>query len=409
MTKVTEDISWMFTEGSAYADEDAWHAAATRLRQESPIVKVEIDGWPTVWAIMKHADVMTIERRHDIFLNTERVLYQSDAASDASPPQRTIIQMDGAEHKQYRSLTTEYFTVGSLRRNLQTELDELSKSYVDKMVAAGGECDFVSDVAKYFPLRVILTMLGVPENDHPEVLRLTQEVFGISDPEFAASLPDDFSFADALLRLQGFLSSLTVARRNEPTDDIASVIANSTIDGAPIGDAEAVNYYAIIATAGHDTTSSVMGGGMEALLSNPSALRELQEDPSLMKNAVEEMLRWASPAKAFTRQATEDFELRGTMIRAGDRVLLSYPSANRDEEVFPDPFTFDIHRENANRHIAFGFGKHFCIGAELARMELRAFFTELLSRVKDIESAGPVERFHSTIVSGVKHLPIRYT
>lgn len=232
---------------------------------------------------------------------------------------------------------------------------------------------------------------------------------GSQTPEFAATLPDDFSFAVALERLHAFLASLTAARRDEPTNDIASVIANSTIDGAPIGEVEAVNYYAILATAGHDTTSSVMGGGMEALLANPLAWRELQQDPGLIKNAVEEMLRWSSPAKAFTRLATEDFELRGTVIRAGDRVLLSFPSANRDEDVFPDPFTFDIHRANANRNIAFGFGKHFCIGAELARMELRSFFTELTSRLEHIEAVGPAERFHSTLVSGVKHLPVRYT
>jgi cytochrome P450 len=406
---VTHDLSWIFTEGSAYADDEGWHAAAARLRQETPIVRVEQDGWHPVWAIMKHADIMAIERRHDIFPNTERVMYQSDAVFNAAPVSRTLIQMDDPEHKKYRGLTKEYFTPGTLRRNLQSQLDELSTSYVDQMVSMGGACDFVADVAKYYPLRVILTMLGVPQEDHPKVLRLTQEVFGITDPEFAVTLPDDFSFGAALERLQAFLGSLTVSRRATPTKDIASVIANSVIDGELIGDVEAVNYYAILATAGHDTTSSVMGGGMEALLANPAALRELQDDPGLMKNAVEEMLRWASPAKGFTRLATEDFELRDTLIRAGERVFLSFPSANRDEEVFTDPFTFDIHRANANRHIAFGFGKHFCIGAELARMELKTFFNELLSRVESIEAAGPAERFHSTIVSGVKHLPVRYT
>ena len=152
-----------------------------------------------------------------------------------------------------------------------------------------------------------------------------------------------------------------------------------------------------------------MGGGLDALIGDPAALRELQEDPSLIKNAVEEMLRWVTPAKGFTRLATEDFEIRGTLIKAGDRVLLSYPSANRDEDVFAEPFTFDIHRVNANRNIAFGFGKHFCLGAELARMELRTFFTELLGRLDTIERVGPVERTHSNLVSGVKHLPVRYT
>jgi cytochrome P450 len=413
MTEVMDDLARMFTEGAAYADDAAWHATAARLRRESPIVKVEREGWPTVWAIMKHADIMAIERRHDIFLNTSRVQYHSlathQAMVDTGAAPRTLNHMDDPEHKLFRGLTTEYFTAGKLRRNLQQELDKLSTFYVDQMAAAGGRCDFASDIAKYYPLRVILTMLGVPEPDHPRVLRMTQEVFGTGDPEFAATLPDDFSYAEAAARLLSFLSSLTDDRRATPTGDLASVIANSVVNGQLIGDAEAVNYYGIIATAGHDTTSSTMGGGLEALIQHPEALRDLQNDPSLIKNAVEEMLRWTAPAKGFTRLATQEFDIRDVTIKAGDRVLLSWPSANRDEDVFDDPFTFDIRRPNANRHIAFGFGKHFCLGAELARMELRTFFGELLGRLDTIELAGLVERIHGNIVSGVKHLPVVYT
>lgn len=407
-----EDLASIFTSEAAYADEEHWHSVATRVRQQHPVHLVARPGWPTVWAIMKHADVMAVERRHDIFLNTEWVLYQPAATmaalkqNDLVP--RTIIQMDDPEHRQYRSLTVDRFTAASLRRHMQERLDALSKEIVDRMEESGGECDFVTDFANLYPLRVILGMLGVPREQEAAVLDITRQNMSTTDPEYAKSGDPAADFVDSLDRMIDHLGGLTELRRAHPTDDLASVIANGTIDGELLGSAEANFYYAILATAGHDTVAATLAGGLEVLIRHPDAREELAEHPELIPNAVEEILRWVSPAKGFMRLATEDFELQGKTVKAGERVLLSYPSANRDEDVFADPFTFDIHRTNANRNIAFGFGKHFCLGAQLARMELRSFFTALVPRLADIELAGTVERSHSTVVSGVKHLPVSY-
>jgi cytochrome P450 len=292
---------------------------------------------------------------------------------------------------------------------MRDRLAELAKQHVDRMAEQDGSCDFASDVAAYYPLRAIMSMLGVPEKDEDDVLRMTKEFFGSADPEFAQADDPSSSYTSGVQQLVTYLAGLTEERRARPTGDIASVIANSTVDGELLGPVEAVYYYTVLATAGHDTTSSAISGGLEALIRHPEAMRELKKDPSLIPNAVEEMLRWTSPTKGFTRTAAEDYELRGTTISAGEKVLLSFPSANRDEDVFADPCTFDIHRSNANRNLAFGFGKHFCLGAQMARMELRIFFTELLPRLDDIAIDGKVERLQSSLVSGLKHLPVRYT
>ena len=196
--------------------------------------------------------------------------------------------------------------------------------------------------------------------------------------------------------------------RKNPTPDIASTLANGQIDGEPLGVIETLSYFMLFFTAGHDTTSHTLSGGLEAIIRNPDALRRLQEDPTLIPNAVDEMVRWTSPLRGFTRTAQEDYDLHGTTIKAGEMVLLSYPSANRDETVFEDPFRFDIARANANKNLAFGFGKHYCLGVQLAKMELQAFLAELLSRLESIEITGPVERTAGNLISGVKHLPISY-
>jgi cytochrome P450 len=204
-----------------------------------------------------------------------------------------------------------------------------------------------------------------------------------------------------------YFTALTAARREQPTDDLASAIANAAIDGGPMNDFDTASYYTIIATAGHDTTSSTIAGGLEALLAFPDELARLRHDASLLPNAAEEMIRWVTPVKEFMRTATDDRTIRGTTIEAGQSVYLAYLSANRDEDVFDDPFRFDVGRTD-NRQIAFGFGAHFCLGAHLARMETRIFFEELLSRLDHVELAGEVTRSSTVFVGGIKHLPIRY-
>jgi cytochrome P450 len=251
-----------------------------------------------------------------------------------------------------------------------------------------------------------MTLLGVPEDDFGLMLKLTQELFGSDDDEFKRG--DMAEQAMALLEMFQYFTELTAARRANPTEDLASAIANATIDGEPLSDIETVSYYAIIAAAGHDTSSASISGGMHALVEHPEQLARLRSDPALMPLAVEEMVRWTTPVKEFMRTAQRDYVIRGVKIAAGESVLLSYVSGNRDEEVFSDPFTFDVGRD-PNRHIAFGYGVHFCLGAALARLEINSFFSELLPRLASVELAGRPDYLATTFVGGLKHLPIRYS
>jgi cytochrome P450 len=292
-------------------------------------------------------------------------------------------------------------------RALKLRIDELAKRYVDQMVASGSECDFVQEVAVNYPLYVIMSMLGIPESDFPQMLKYTQELFGNDDTELQRSASIEESMA-VLLEMFAYFNEMTAARRKNPTEDLASAIANATIDGEPLSDIDTVSYYLIIATAGHDTTSAVISGGLHALIEHPDQLERLRDNMDLMPLATEEMIRWVTPVKEFMRTAQRDTEVRGVPIAAGESVLLSYVSSNRDEDVFDDPFRFDVGRD-PNKHNAFGYGVHFCLGAALARMEVNSFFTELVPRLKSVELTGRPEHIATVFVGGLKHLPIRYS
>jgi cytochrome P450 len=273
------------------------------------------------------------------------------------------------------------------------------------MAEKGPELDFVTEVAVNYPLYIILTMLGLPESDFPRMLKLTQEMFGGNDEELQRGGGVEDMQA-VLLDFFMYFTALTNSRREHPTDDLASAIANAKINGQPLSDMDTLSYYVIVASAGHDTTSAGTAGGLLALLQNPGELARLQKDPSLMGTAVEEMIRWVVPVKEFMRTAQADTEVRGVPIAKGEAVLLSYVSANRDEDVFDEPFRFDVGRD-PNKHLSFGHGVHFCLGAALARMEINSLFTELVPRIKSIELAGEPEHMATTFVGGLKHLPIR--
>jgi cytochrome P450 len=318
---------------------------------------------------------------------------------------RTLIHMDDPHHRDMRKIGADWFRP-KVMRDLKCRVDELAKIYVDKMVEKGPECDFVQEVAVNYPLYVILSLLGLPESDFPRMLTLTQEMFGGDDTEFQrGNSPDDM--LAVLLDFFNYFAALTASRREHPTEDLASAIANATINGEPLSDMDTASYYVIVASAGHDTTSAGIAGGLQALLENPGELKRLQEDPGLMGTAVEEMIRWVVPVKEFMRTAQADTEVRGVPIAKGESLLLSYVSANRDEDVFTDPFRFDVGRD-PNKHLSFGYGVHFCLGAALARMEMNSFFSELVPRIKSIEPAGSPELMATTFVGGLKHLPIRY-
>ena len=414
-TPIIDEAAKVFADPTSYADEPRLHAALTHLRAHAPVSLVDCPPYRPFWAITKHADVMEIERANDLFVNEPRPVLATAEADDMARAQldagmglRTLIHMDDPKHRVVRAIGADWFRPKAMRA-LKVRTDELAKAYVDKMMAAGGgigECDFVQEVAVNYPLYVILSLLGLPESDFPRMLKLTQELFGGDDEEFKRGTSLD-ELLQVLLDFFGYFNALTASRRKEPTDDLASAIANARIDGEPLSDVDTASYYVIIATAGHDTTSATIAGGLQALIENPDQRKRLSDNLDLMPLATEEMIRWVTPVKEFMRTATADTTVRGVPIAKGEAVYLSYVSANRDEEVFDDPFRFDVGRD-PNKHLAFGYGVHFCLGAALARMEVNSFFSELLPRLKSIELNGNPELIATTFVGGLKHLPIRY-
>jgi cytochrome P450 len=275
------------------------------------------------------------------------------------------------------------------------------------MADMDGQCDFVNDVALHFPLQVILSLLGLPEDDYARMLKLTQELFGAEDPDIAR-LGEDESMLAVLLDFVNYFTALTQDRRACPTSDLASVIANAEIDGRPLADMETLGHYLIIATAGHDTTSNAISGGLLALLEHRDQLELLQAKPELIDHAADELIRYVTPVKHFLRHCREPFTLRGVTFEPGDALYLSFASANRDDDVFDDPMRLDVRRENAASHLGFGFGRHFCLGVHLARMEVRAIFKELLPRLESIHLAEEPAWIQAYFVQGPKRIPLNY-
>jgi cytochrome P450 len=408
-TAPVETLGSIFADPVAYSDPDGWHAAAKRIRDEAPILKVACDGFPEFWAITKHADVLEVERNPDIFTNEPipTLAPASNLEMAAAPPVKTLIQMDGDEHKANRNIVSEWFKPKNVK-TLQSRVDELAQQSVDKMAALGGQCDFVNDIALQFPLQVILSILGLPEDDYGRMLKLTQELFGAEDPDIARLGADEGIFA-VILDFVNYFNELAADRRSCPTSDLASVIANAEIDGCPLEDMQMLGHYLIIATAGHDTTSNALSGGLLALLEQPEQLALLQAQPELIDGTfADELIRYVSPVKHFLRQCQEPFTLRDVTFQPGDFLYLSFASANRDDEMFVDPMQLDVQRANAASHVGFGFGRHYCLGTHLARMELRALFKALLPRLESIELNGDATWIKSYFVEGPKKIPISY-
>jgi cytochrome P450 len=398
---------------ATWADERGIHEQLRWLRQHDPLRYLQPIGFDPFWSATKYADIKEIESKKQIFINDPRPTLGPKAMTELVQQLigrkhlvRSLVQMDDPDHMKYRMLTQSWF-MGTNLRKLQGRVDQLAAMYVDRLGELGGECDFVRDVAIWYPLRVIMSILGVPESDEALMLKLTQELFGSADPDNRRSFrPEDFF--DVVRDFEDYFRELTRQRRAHPTDDAATLIANAQIDGKPIPELDANGYYIIIATAGHDTTSSSTAGGVLALLENPDQFVKLRADvDALLPTAIDEVIRWVTPVRHFMRTATEDYPLRGKRITAGESVILWYPSANRDEDVFDAPYEFRIDRKDA-KHLAFGFGAHVCLGQHLARMEMSALYRELLRRVERIELAGEPRYIHSTFVGGLKSLPIRY-
>jgi cytochrome P450 len=397
----------------SYAEHGYPHAAWTRLRRESPVQLMRPAGYVPFWAITKHADIVEVSKQPEKFKSAGRfILFPEQEAGQTAmfaedPPLRMLVNMDPPEHRDYRQLVSPWFTPSGIKR-LRARLEEITREIFDDLARDGGEyeCDFVTDIAALQPLRMITELLGIPREREGFVLKVTNENFGIEDPEFQRGTTPE----DSLVFLQeafAYLAEITEERRKDPRDDLTTVLANATMNGRPVPQFELFSLYFLIMVAGHDTTRNAISSGLLALLEHPDQLAKLRRDPSLVSLAADEIVRWTTPVNHFARTATCDYVLRGQQIRKGDSVALFYASANRDEEVFERPFELRIDRD-PNPHLGFGIGEHFCLGAHLARLDLQVFFRQLAERVESIELAGPVERLHASFVGGAKHMPVRY-
>jgi cytochrome P450 len=419
---IPDHIARAVVDPKAYADDTALYDALRWLRTNQPLGMTHIEGFAPFWLVTKHADILEISRQNDLFhsgdLPTTLTTKDADAKvremTGGSPHLvRSLVQMDAPDHPKFRVLTQAWFLPQNIRK-LEDRIRTIARKHVDHMASLGGTCDFVADVALHYPLRVIMEILGLPPEDEPRMLRLTQELFGSQDPELnrgGEALEDSDATLAAIQAVLAdffmYFHQVTTARRADPQDDVATVIANGKIDGEPIGDFEAMSYYVIVATAGHDTTSSSTAGAIWGLCENPGELAKLKADPSLIPGLVDEAIRWVTPVKHFMRSATQDYELRGRKIAKGDWMMLSYPSGNRDEEVFIEPDAFRVDR-GASKHLAFGYGAHLCLGQHLAKMEMRILFEEMLPRLKSVSFNGTPERAETNFVGGPKKLPIKF-
>lgn len=406
----------------AYADGDRVDQAFAQLRRESPLAVAQPDGFDPFWVVTRHADILEVERQNDLFHNGDRSAVVTTIAADKKVREmmggsphlvRSLVQMDNPDHMAYRRVTQGSFLPQNLRV-LEARIRQIAKGFVDGMLAKGDQCDFARDVAFLYPLHVIMEVIGVPETDEPRMLKLTQELFGSADPELnrsGSAVGDTNTGVDTIqsvvMDFMTYFMAITEDRRANPRQDLASVIANGQVNGQPMGHLEAMSYYIIAATAGHDTTSSTTAGAMWALAENPDQWAKVKANPALINGLVEESIRWVTPVKHFMRTATADAELAGQKIAKGDWMFLSYPSGNRDEAVFEDPFSFKVDR-TPNKHVAFGYGAHVCLGQHLARMEMRILWEELFARIDSVEMDGQPRRMAANFVCGPKAVPIRF-
>ena len=419
---IPEQIAREIVDPKAYADGKRVDEAFAWLRANAPLDVASVEGFDPFWVVTRHADILNIERQNDLFHNEDRSATLTTIEADkrvrammGGKPNilRSLVQMDNPDHMQYRRLTQAWFMPQNLRK-LEDRVREIARGFIDKMAEKGTECDFARDVAFLYPLHVIMEVLGVPPADEPRMLKLTQELFGTQDPDVNRAGKEVGSADDALAMINEtivdfmtYLNAMTEDRRQNPREDLASVIANGAVYGQPLGHLEAMSYYIIAATAGHDTTSNTTAGAMWALAENPDQFAKVKGDLSLIPSMVEESIRWETPVKHFMRTATDDTEIAGQKIARNDWLFLAYPSGNRDEAVFDDPFQFKVDR-SPNKHVAFGYGAHVCLGQHLARMEMRLLWEELLPRLQSVELSGKPSRTQANFVSGPKSVPIRF-
>ncbi|SLK10496.1 cytochrome P450 [Arthrobacter sp. P2b] len=413
-----------------HLDEESLFGAYEWLRNNAPLARVEVDGYDPVWLVAKHADIMEIERQPAIFSSgggevpdhNHNVIF-FDKATDEFFKLLTggsvrmleggVPNLDGDEHAAIRAMAGDWFRPANISK-WDERIRVLARESIDQLLSGPQEIDLVKDFSIHYPLRVIMALFGIPREDEARMMHLTQEMFGVADPDeqrtdidaaspeaigrqWAATMKDFYAYFDALI----------AERRAHPQDDLATIISVAKqSNGEYFEDKYAYGWFIAIATAGHDTTSSTLASIIEQLALQPDLLARVQENPALIPDLINEGLRWASPVKHFVRRAETTYSLRGQEIKFGEKLMLLYQSANRDSDVFESPNTFDITRR-PNRQIAFGYGPHMCVGQHLAKLELKVMLEELLPKLQKIELLSGRKVMQANFVGGPKNLPVR--
>ncbi len=376
------------------------------IRAEDPVHwTTEPDGGG-FWSITRHADLIAVNRDAHVFSSAERGVTIPDISPEGDVVREMMLYMDPPRHTRYRLLVNKGFTPRMIGL-LEAHLTAKAEAIVDNVIDAGS-CDFVSDVAAELPLQAIAELMGVPQEDRRKLFEWSNRMIGADDPEFQKDAVGMEAANGAAAEIFMYAQGLAELRRTDPQDDIISRLLAAEIEGDRLGELEFEMFFLLLAVAGNETTRNATAHGMKALIDHPDQFDKLKANPDLLPGAVEEILRWATPVMHFRRTALEDYEVGGTLIKAGDKVVMWHISANRDETVFDEPFEFDIQR-SPNEHIAFGGGgPHFCLGANLARMELRLIFDEITRRLPDIALDGEVEYLRSNFIGGIKHMPVAW-
>ena len=392
------------------------HATFARLRAEDPVAWFDERDGRGFWAITKYRDILDISREFDTYTSRQGIRLE-DMSDEETAARRTMMEMDPPEHTRLRRLVSKVFT----RRIVETyeqQIRELAASVVEQALELD-EFDFVEQVARELPMRMLGRLLGTPDSDGPRLVELGDALLGNTDPEFTEHVvdlvdTDEFRLmpfrSPAGYELFEYARQQAALRRANPTDDVISKLLAPTTDGEPLTELEFDNFFTLLVAAGNDTTRYTMAGSLKALLDRPDMLDRLHgADDGEWRVATDELLRWTSVTTHFRRTATHDVTLRGRTIEQGDKVVVYFLSGNFDEEQFADPFTLDLAR-HPNDHMAFGRGgPHLCLGAWLARMEIRVTFQELVKRIDSVEQTAPEQYLRSNFISGIKHLPIKVT
>jgi cholest-4-en-3-one 26-monooxygenase len=389
------------------------HEWFTFLREEAPVwfhpptdVPENTEGF---WVVTKYDDVVAVSRDWQTFSSEKAPEHELGGVMlpDIGPESGVgtmMLMMDPPQHTRYRKIVSSAFTPRVVRL-FEQQVRRRAREIVDAVIERG-ECDFVTEISAELPLQAIAEILGVPQHDRGKLFDWTNKMVGSSDPEYVVA---ENEFMTVSTEMFGYANALGAEKRAEPGDDIVTAIVNAEVDGEQLTEFEFDMFFMLLTVAGNETTRNAITHGMLAFFENPDQWALLRDDLSLLDTAAEEIVRWASPVIYFRRSLTHDAELRGHRMKTGDKITLWYPSANRDEDVFDRPFEFDIRRD-PNPHIGFGGrGPHFCLGSNLARLEIKVIFEELARRVPDIAPADDPDRLRSNFINGIKHLPVTFS